>query len=139
MKPLIWVLIIVAAIYSFKFLLSYWSNFKDKDRPAEQRARATPAAGGPIRGEDLQGLPANFESSLQAAQAQGADGLKNWLKLYSAYVADPRLAWIELDYVVLISRQDPKEARRVFQLVKQRTPATSPVYERVKKLEKTYG
>jgi hypothetical protein len=53
-------------------------------------------------------------------------------------VSDPRLAAIELDYIVLIGSTNPQEARRLFTAVKQRTPPNSPIYERVKRLEKTY-
>jgi len=86
----------------------------------------------------LPGLPANLEASLQVAQKQGVVGMRNWLNLYRRYVSDPRLAEIELDYVVLISSTNPQEARRLFTVVKQRTPTNSPVYARVKRLEKTY-
>ena len=83
-------------------------------------------------------MPANLEASLQAAQRQGAAGLKNWLKLYRPYLNDPRLAAIELDYIVLISSSNPQEARQIFAAVKQRTPTNSPVYPRLRQLEKTY-
>jgi len=83
-------------------------------------------------------LPANLELSLQAAQKQGAAGLKNWFKLYRPYVSDPRLAALELDYIVLISSSNPQEARQLFAAVKQRTPTNSPVFPRIKQLEKTY-
>ena len=53
-------------------------------------------------------------------------------------VQDPRKAWIELDYCVLVSREDLSEARRVFAEVKKRTPPSSPVWPRVKDLEKVY-
>ena len=49
-----------------------------------------------------------------------------------------RKAWIELDYVVMVSREDPAEARRVFAAVKKRTAESSPVYPRIQTLEKTY-
>jgi hypothetical protein len=86
----------------------------------------------------LPGLPANLEASLSAAQKQGAAGMKNWLNLYRPYVSDPRLAAIELDYILLIGSTYPQEARRLFTVIKQRTPTNSPVYPRVKRLEKTY-
>jgi hypothetical protein len=93
----------------------------------------------PVTVEVLEGLPSNFEESLQAAQAQGAPALKEWLQKYGHYARDPRLAEIQLNYVVLVSRTDPTEARQLFQAVKRRTPKTSPVYERIKRLESTYG
>jgi len=86
----------------------------------------------------LPGLPASLESSLQTAQKQGAASLKTWLKNYRSYVTDPRLAAIELDYVVLVSPGNPQEAKQVFAAVKQRTPTNSLAYPRIKQLEKTY-
>jgi hypothetical protein len=86
----------------------------------------------------LPGLPVGLESSLQTAHKQGAAGLKNWLKAYRPYVTDPRLAAIELDYVVMVGAGNIKEARQVFASVKQRTPTNSPVYPRIKQLEKNY-
>jgi hypothetical protein len=43
-----------------------------------------------------------------------------------------------LDYVVLVAKDDPAEARRVFTRVKTRTSTTSPVYPRIESLAKTY-
>jgi len=77
-------------------------------------------------------------ASLQAAKKQGASGLRTWLKSYGQMVQDPRKAWIELDYCVMVSREDLPEARRVFAEVKARTSPASPVWPRVKDLEKTY-
>ena len=76
-----------------------------------------------------------LEATLENARKQGADGLKTFLTTYSHAIVDPRLAEIELDYVILISPTDPVEAKRIFAAIASRTPATSPVYERVKRLE----
>ncbi|MEO8426434.1 MAG: hypothetical protein ABI651_04900 [Verrucomicrobiota bacterium] len=138
MKALIAIIVIVCFVYAARFLVSYYGGFKEKEAPQTQTA---PSA---MSGEDLPGLPLTFETSLQKAAKAGATELKNWLETYRKYVKDPRLAWIELDYVVMVSQQDPKEAKQVFQSVKQRiSPATSDpgtrfVYERIKTLEKTY-
>ena len=43
-----------------------------------------------------------------------------------------------MNHDVLIAREDPAEAKRVFAGVKERTPATSPIFPRIKQLEKTY-
>ena len=64
--------------------------------------------------------------------------MQNWLKTYSRVIADPRKAWIELDYCGMIYRDDPREARRIFAEVKARTPVTSPVWPRIQDLQKTY-
>ena len=138
MKALIVILIIVCFVYGARFLVSYYGGFKEKDSPQTQTASTA------MRGEDLPGLPSTFETSLQEAEKAGAAALKTWLETYRKYVKDPRLAWTELDYVVMVSQQDPKEAKQVFQTVKQRIspsssdPGTRFVYERIKTLEKTY-
>jgi hypothetical protein len=138
MKALIAILVIVGFVYAARFLVSYYGGFKEKETPQTQTA---PRA---MSGEDLSGLPSTFEASLQKAEKAGAAELKNWLETYRKYVKDPRLAWIELDYVVMVSQQDPKEAKQVFQTVKQRISPSSPdpgtrfVFERIKTLEKTY-
>ena len=137
MKALIVIIIIVGFVYAARFLVSYYGGFKET--PTTQTA--APRA---ISGEDLSGLPLTFETSLQNAEKAGAAELKRWLETYRKYVKDPRLAWVELDYVVMVSQQDPKEAKQVFQTVKQRiSPSSSDtgtrfVYERIKTLEKTY-
>lgn len=136
MKVFIWILLAVVAIFAYAHLQDYWRNVKKRYPDLDQGANSTAVA--PVSPESLPGLPQGLETSLQAAQQQGAKGLQKWLRQYQTFVQDPRLAWIELDYVIMISQEDLSEARRVFQSVKSRTPPTSPVYARVKKLEKTY-
>ncbi len=75
---------------------------------------------------------------MKAAQQKSPAAFRKWLKTYDKALQDPRKAWIELDYCVAIAREDPSEARRVFAEVKKRTPPSSPVWPRVKALEKTY-
>ena len=62
----------------------------------------------------------------------------SWLKAYGSKVQDPRKAWIQLDYVLLITRDNIGEAKRIFAEVKARTPKNSPVWPRIQQLEKTY-
>jgi hypothetical protein len=88
--------------------------------------------------EQLPGMVSQLEPSLQAAKNQGAAAMKNWLKTYGYAIHDPRKAWIQLDYCLLLSRENPAEARRLFAEIKNRTPETSPVWRRIKQLEKTY-
>ncbi len=137
MRQVIGILLIIGAIWGCRELYHYWEKVKAR-KDAEDRAGAPAPVALAAAPTVLAGLPANLEASLQAAQKQGAASLKNWLKLYRRYVSDPRLAAIELDYVVLISSTNPQEARQVFAAVRQRTPAASPVYPRIKQLEKTY-
>ncbi len=84
------------------------------------------------------GMPATLEPLLEKAKAKGAGELKKWLDQYRAHVKEPRLSEIELDYVILVGRSDPPEARRVFGQVQQRNGADSPIAERINKLAKTY-
>jgi hypothetical protein len=134
MTKLIGILIIVLAIWGGYELFEYWSNYDtDKDlqaKAAEEARNFTP--------QQLPGMPWSLEDSYAKAQAGGAVGIKNWLKAYSAQIQDPRLAWIELDYAVLVAQKDPAEAKRVFEDVKARIPQDSKIYPRIKQLEKTY-
>jgi hypothetical protein len=133
MTKLISILIIVLVLYGAWHLFLYWEQVKNQEESAKKEAAAAVVAG-----DQLPGVPQGLEQSLQAAQRQGAAGLRNWLKTYGRNIQDPRKAWIELDYVVAVARDDPAEAKKVFGQVKERTPATSPVFPRIKQLEKTY-
>jgi len=135
MKALI-TIVIVATLYYFGrgIYREYQSKQAAEDRAAGRGAPPPPPTGDAA----LPGLPDNFAPSLDAAQKQGATALKAWLDRYGSFVHDPRLAAIQLDYVVLVSRDNPREAKRVFEEVKARLPANSPLAERVKRLAKTY-
>jgi hypothetical protein len=134
MTKAIAVLIIVVVIYGGWELFLYW----DKVNHEEELAKKQAASAVITDGNQLPGLPYQYNASLDAAQKQGPAAIKNWLKTYGKLVQDPRKAWIELDYCVLIARDDPAEAKRIFAEVKQRTPTSSPIWPRIKQLEKTY-
>ena len=136
MKALITIVLIVAALLGIKELHRYWEDMKAK-RGVEPSARGEPAAAAPSA-DALPGMPAALEPGLEAAKRQGAVSLKNWIKQYRPYLSDPKLASIELDYVVLAGAKNFAEARDVFAAVKQRTPTNSPVYPRIRQLENTY-
>ncbi len=133
MTKLIAALIIIAALYGGWELFLYWEKVKNEEETQQKKAAAAMAVG-----DQLPGLPYQLDASLQAARKQGAAGLRNWLKAHGQSVEDPRKAWIELDYCVAVSREDIAEAKRVFAKVKERIGPASPVYARVKELEKTY-
>src|SRR6266566_8378754 len=113
---LIGALIVVAVLYGGWNLFLYWEKVKDEKESVRKEAAAAA-----VTGESLQGMPYGLEQSFQAAKNQGAAGLRNWLKVYGQTVKDPRKAWIELDYCVAVTREDPAEAKRVFGRVKERT------------------
>ncbi len=133
MTKLIGALIIVGVLYCGWELFLYWEKVKNEEE-TKQKQEAAAA----VMGDQLPGLPYQLEESLQAARKQGAAGLRNWLKLHGQSVEDPRKAWIELDFCVAVAREDPAEARRVFAAVKERIGPASPVWSRMKQLEKTY-
>jgi len=133
MTKIITVLIIVIVLYGGYSLFLYWEKVKNEEDTKEKQEAAAM-----VLGDQLPGVPYDLEQSLQSAEKQGAAGLKAWLKVNGQSIEDPRKAWIELDYCVAVAREDPSEARRVFAEVKERTPPSSPVWPRLKQLEKTY-
>ncbi len=133
MTKLIAALIIVAVLYGGWQFFLYWEKVKNEEESQQKKDAAAM-----VIGDQLPGLPYQLEASLQAARKQGAAGLRNWLKTHNQSVEDPRKAWIELDYCVAVSREDIAEAKRVFAKVKERIGPASPVWPRLKELEKTY-
>jgi hypothetical protein len=133
MTKLISILIIAVVLYGGWQLFLYYDRVKSEDEQAQKKAAVEN-----VSPQQLPGMPYQLETSLEAAQKQGAAWLRNWLKTYGPSIQDPRKAWIQLDYCVQVSREDPAEARRVFAEVKSRTPDSSPVWKRIKQLEKTY-
>ena len=132
MTKLIWALIIVVVIYCGWQLFQYWEKVDNEEatRRKEAAAMLNPAA--------LPGVPQELEQGYQTVQQRGAAALRDWLKMNDKVLQDPRKAWIELDYCVAITRDDPAEARRIFKAVKDRTPANSPIQPRLKQLESAY-
>lgn len=133
MKVLISILIVVAVIFVAWKTWEYWDRVQTQKEAAEQAAKR------PVDPRSLDGMDYRLEPSLQEVMdRKDPQALKAWLDRYRPVLKDPRLAWIELDYVLMVAPQNPVEAKRVYRAVKQRTPTNSPVYRRVKELEKTY-
>jgi hypothetical protein len=133
MTKLIAAFIIIVAVWGGWELFLYWDKVSHEEETKQKQEAAAM-----VIGDQLPGMSYKLDASLQAARKQGATGLKNWLKTYNQSIEDPRKAWIELDYCVAVARQDPAEAKRVFARVKERTAPSSPVWPRMKQLEKTY-
>ena len=134
MTNLIAVVIIAAALFCGYQLFLYWDRVNHEEELAKKEAAAKVIT----NGDQLLGMPYQLQAGYQAAEKNGANGLRNFLKAYGNSIADPRKAWIELDYCREISRENPAEAKRIFADVKKRTPTSSPIYPRIKQLEKTY-
>lgn len=129
---LIAIVFIVAVLWGGWELFFYWEKVNN-EQETEKKAAATA-----LTGDQLDGVPLQLETSLKAAEAQGPSALQNWLKLYGRNIRDPRKAWIELDYCIMISRDNPNEAKRLFAEIKGRTSSSSPVWPRIQQLAKTY-
>ena len=145
MKAVVWLLIIGTALWVGRQIHDAWLRVKasDKKQDTTEVQKAVPASPG-SRGAvvappaPLTGLPEALEAGLQDAQKQGAVPLKQWLDQHRRQIADPRLASIELDYVLLVGTQNRGEARRVLVELSLRLSPDSPVYSRFKKLKETY-
>lgn len=135
MKTLIGLALLAVVIYVAKTLNQEYRKVEKESGPAPaSSASSTPAP----PASTLPGMSASLEPNLALARQQGAAGLKKFLTDFSYALQDPRRAEIELDYVVLLSRSDPVEAKRIFAGILARTPQNSPVYARVKRLESTF-
>lgn len=140
MRYLIGVVIIIAILLGVQQLQKTWNEMKSKQPGPEAGAydaQAESAEPSPAV-EALTGVPPHLEPSLENARRQGPDSLKRWLDTNRRSVQDPRLAAIELDYVVAVAGKDFGAAREVFAAVKARTPTNSPIYSRLKRLERSY-
>ena len=135
MKILISILIILAVGVGGYKLLEHWNAVKEEGIVARKAA-----AGADINPESLSGLPPQLQYKVREAQQAGPETFKRFIDSCKRFpdVKDPRLAWMELDYMVMISSTDPVEAKKIFFDVKKRTPTDSPIYPRIKALEKSY-
>jgi len=133
MTKVIAIAVIVLLLYGGWNFFLYWERVKnEKEEEAQQVAAAV------VVPEQLPGLPGYLEPTLRVAEQQGPAALRAWLKTNGPAIQDPRKAWIELDYCVMVVRDDPSEARRVFADVRDRTPPSSPVWPRIKQLQPGY-
>jgi hypothetical protein len=133
MKAFIVIVILAAAGFLGWKIKQQWDIAQEDAKTPVQKAVTTP-----VTPTVLPGMVPSLEATLDASTRRGAVGLRDFLTRYGKTIRDPRLAVIELDYVVLVAKENPAEARKVFARVKQRTPATSPVYPRIKQLANTF-
>jgi len=133
MKPLLAILIVLGVGFVGWRLFDYYG----KVEAGKAAQNAEPEKINPDR---LPGLPYQLDQKLREAQAAGPVAFKAFIDGLRRYpdVKDPRLAWIELDYVLMISPIDPMEAKKLFAQIKKRTPPDSPIISRIRALEKTY-
>ncbi len=125
--------ILVLALLGGWGVYTYWETFQGKKEKQQQQAVRNK-----VSPDQLPGLPTDLVPSLDIAQKQGSKAMHNWLLAHRNACRDPRLAWIELDYCMMIFRDNPAEARRVFASVQQRTQPSSPVWPRVQELKGSF-
>jgi hypothetical protein len=135
MKVAIGILIALVVIIGGYKLFEHWEAVKERRVLDEKAAR-----GADVNPDNLPGLPWQLVQKLRDAQQAGPASVKNFIDYCKRVpdVKDPRLAWIELDYVVMITSTDPVEAKKIFQAVKKRTPDDSPIQPRLKAMAKNY-
>lgn len=133
MTKSIGVLIILAVAYLGYLVFQQWDKAQfEHDNARKQAATAA------VTPESLPGMPYQLDQSLRAAQGKGSAAFRTWFNTYERQLADPRKAWIELDLCVALARENPAEAKRIFAGVKGRVPPASPVWPKMKELEKTF-
>jgi hypothetical protein len=115
-----------------------WDQWREANE--QKRASREAATGADIDPKKLPGLPSQLELKLEEAQRGGLPKFKAFIDAIKQLkdVKDPRLAWIELDYVVMLSHSNPVEAKKLFWEIKRRTPENSQIYPRIRTLERTY-
>jgi hypothetical protein len=135
MKPIISILVILIVCVGGWKLFEYWDK-TNQDQEVTKMAED----GADIRESDLPGLPYQLEPNYAKARQKGAAGVKEFLEAYgkAPKFQDPRKAWIELDYAVLIAGSDPVEAKKIFLDVKGRIRTNAPIYRRIRAMSKTF-
>ena len=133
MKIALSILIIFGVCFGGWKIWDYWAKVREQENVVqEEPAELNPTS--------IPGLPYALEQKLTEAKQRGAKTFKQFIDAWknSPEVKDPRLAWIELDYVTMIASSDPIEAKRIYLDVKQRIPTNSVIYPRIRSLAKAY-
>lgn len=131
MRQFLTILLVAGLIWAGVYFKKFVDQKVKEGRPASEAVLET--APGKVRG-----MAPQLEASLEEAKRGGPDGLRDWLRVHRAEVEDPRLADIDMDYIVLVGRTNPDEARRVLTALSRRMTPQSPVYKRFQQLEKVY-
>src|SRR6187455_1561640 len=114
MKIALSILIIFGVCFGGWKIWDYWANVREQENVVqEEPVELNPTS--------IPGLPYALEQKLTEAKQRGPKTFKQFIDAWksSPEVKDPRLAWIELDYVTMIASSDPIEAKRIYLEVKQ--------------------
>jgi hypothetical protein len=134
MKVVLSIIIVVLVFVGGWKIWNYWAKVREQENIVQVD---TPTELDP---NSIPGLPGTLEYKLIEAKQRGPKTLKQFIDAWknSPEVKDPRMAWIELDYVTMIASSDPLEAKRIFLDVKKRIPTNSVIYPRIRSLAKSY-
>lgn len=133
MTKLIGALILAAVAFVAYLIYQQWVAVQE-----EREGKKEVTVSVMVSGDSLPGLPAHLDASYRAAREKGPTALRAWFNANERQLADPRKAWIELDLCVAIRRDNPAESKEIFARVKNRLPPASPVWPRMKELEKAF-
>ncbi|HNQ90326.1 MAG TPA: hypothetical protein PKM73_17055 [Verrucomicrobiota bacterium] len=132
MRHVLTVLLVATVIWlGLKF--NRYAKERIRSKPATEESGQAPAPG------KMRGMAAALEPAFEEAKRGGPENLWKWIEQHRADLRDPRLADIELDYVVLVGGSNPAEARRVLASLEPRVQAASPVHKRFQQLKQTYS
>lgn len=132
MTKLIWALIIAAVAFVGYRVYEHWAKIQ------EERGGKVEAPVVAVSGDSLPGMPAHLDAGCRAAREKSPAAFRAWFNANEKQLSDPRKAWIELDLCVAIRRDSPAEAKEIFARVKKRVPPSSPVWPRMKELERAF-
>jgi hypothetical protein len=132
MTRVIWVLIIAVVVFIGYRIYLHWAEAQAEHGGQKEAPIVS------VSGDSLPGMPAPLDASCRAAKEKSPAAFRAWFTANEWQLADPRKAWIELDLCVAIRRDNPAEARQIYARVKSRVPPSSPVWPRLKELEKAF-
>jgi len=132
--------VLIGILIALLLCLGGWKIWEHWQKVNEQQEGGLKTEPVEIRPEQLTGLPWQLEQKLSEAKQRGPKTFKQFIDTWrnSPGVGDPRLAWIELDYVTMVATTDPVEAKKIFHDVKNRVSTNSPIYPRIRSLAKAY-
>jgi hypothetical protein len=134
MTKAIWALIILVVGYLAYLLFLQWQKAE-----SDHAARRTEEVAAVVNGDSLPGMPYQLDPAYRAAKSRGAAAFQAWFVANERQLADPRKAWIQWELCVAMTRENPSEARKIYADLQSRVPPSSPVWPKVKELEKTFG
>ena len=132
MTKVIWALIIAVVVFIGYRIYLHWAVVQEESGGQKE----VPVMN--VSGDALPGMPSHLDAGCRAAKDKSPAAFRAWFTANEKQLADPRKAWIELDLCVAIRRDNPAEAKQIYARVKKRVPPSSPVWPRLKELEKAF-